>query len=75
MTGQPVERVPVDRRRVRVWFGEHLLHDYLAEATAAERYAESIGRRFAGLEITVDLEVSEDLSPLPCEQLWSVLTP
>lgn len=70
MSGQPVEH-----RRVRVWFGQHLLHDYLAEATAAERYAESIGRRFAGLEVTVDHEVSDDLRPLPCEQLWAVLTP
>jgi len=63
-----------DDRRVRVWFGSHLLHDYRAGAEAAGLYAEAIGRRFAGLEVTVDAEVSDDLPALPCEQLW-VLTP
>lgn len=62
-------------RRVRVWFGPHLLRDYRAEASAAEGYAQAIGRRFEGLEVTVDMEVNNDLTTLPCEQLWSVLTP
>lgn len=60
--------------RVRVWFGAHLLHGYRAEATAAQGYAAAIGRRFAGLKVTVDSEASDGLTPLPCEQLWT-LTP
>lgn len=63
-----------DERRVRVWFGEHLLHDYRAGAEAADQYAAAIGRRFHGLAVAVDSEVSDDLPPLPCEQLWT-LTP
>jgi hypothetical protein len=63
-----------DELRVRVWFGPHLLHDYRAERTAANSYAEAIGRRFAGLSVTVDGWVSDDLQQLPCEQLWT-LTP
>jgi hypothetical protein len=69
MTEQPTEL------RVRVWFGPHLLHDYRAEASAAESYAQAIGRRFGGLRITVDTEVSDALDPLPCQQLWAVITP
>lgn len=61
-------------RRVRVWFGPHLLHDYRAGAEAAEEYAKAIGKRFAGLTVTVDTEATEDMAPLPCEQLW-MLTP
>lgn len=70
MTEQPVEQL-----RVRVWFGPHLLHDYRAEASAAESYAEAIGRRFGGIQVTVDNEANDDLDPLPCQQLWTVLTP
>lgn len=57
-------------RRVRLWFGPHLIHDYRAAAEAAESYAEAMGKRFAGLTVTVDSEVSHELPPLPCEQLW-----
>lgn len=66
---------PAPELRVRVWFGAHLLHDYRAEASAAASYAEAIGRRFGGLQVTVDTEVSDDLAPLPCQQLWAVITP
>ncbi len=66
---------PPEQRRVRVWFGPHLLHDYRAEVSAAESYAQAIGRRFGGLQVTVDHEVSDELDPLPCEQLWTVVTP
>jgi len=60
---------------VQLWFGPHLLHSYRAGATAAEEYAAAIGRRFPGLTIQVDAEDTTDLPPLPCEQLWEVLTP
>lgn len=73
MVETPADERPADRR-VRLWFGPHLLHDYRAGADAAAEYAEAIGRRFAGLKITIDAEVSDDLPPLPCEQLWG-LTP
>jgi len=39
----------VQRRRVRVWFGEHVIADYNAEPALAERYADAMSRRFAGL--------------------------
>lgn len=60
--------------RVRLWFGQHVLHDYRADGDVARRYAKEIGRRFAGLKITIDSEVSTDMPQLPCEQLWT-LTP
>lgn len=61
--------------RVQLWFGPHLLHNYRAGAEVAEEYAAAIGRRFGGLKITIDREATPDLTPLPCQQLWDVLTP
>lgn len=72
---ETAERPTAADRRVQLWFGPHLLHSYRAGVTAAEEYAAAIGRRFPGLTIKVDAEVSDGLSPLPCEQLWDVLTP
>ena len=47
--------VPVaQRRHVRVWFGEHVVADYRAEAELAERYAAAMSHRFAGLRVTND---------------------
>jgi hypothetical protein len=43
-----------ERRRVRVWFGEHVIADYRAEPALAERYAQAMSRRFAGLRVTND---------------------
>ena len=37
----------VRRRRVRVWFGEHVIADYCAEPLLAERYAKAMARRVA----------------------------
>jgi hypothetical protein len=42
------------RRRVRVWFGEHMIADYRAEPALAARYAAAMSRRFAGLRVTND---------------------
>jgi len=61
--------------RVQVWFGRDLLREYRAEDTAAHEYARAIGRRFPGLLVTVDQETVDGLVQLPCEQLWTVITP
>ncbi|HEY3514517.1 MAG TPA: hypothetical protein VGL36_35385 [Kribbella sp.] len=44
---------PARRRRVRVWFGEVAIADYIAEPALAQRYAEAMDRRF-NLPITND---------------------
>lgn len=63
------------RRRVRVWFGDHVVADYRAEAELAERYAAAMSRRFAGLRVTSDPVPDTDPDPgrsLPGERLWEV---
>lgn len=40
------------RRRVRVWFGDTAIADYIAAAELAEQYQESMERRFSGLRVT-----------------------
>jgi len=68
------------RRRVRVWFGSHVIASYCAEPELATRYAAAMGPRFAGLRITnepllPDDVVSAALTPdLPSEQLLWPLT-
>ncbi|MGW7680693.1 hypothetical protein ACWGID_08150 [Kribbella sp. NPDC054772] len=67
--------VRVERRRVRVWFGDHVVADYRAEAEVADRYAEAMSRRFAGLRVTSDPIPDHDPGPqrrLPGERLWEV---
>lgn len=66
----------VQSRRVRVWFGSHVIVDYRAEGALAERYAAAMGRRFSGLRITNDPVPVPDpgAPPLPAERLWE-LTP
>lgn len=44
---------PTDRR-VRVWFGEHVIADYTAEPAKAIRYQACMTRRFASLRITIE---------------------
>ncbi|MFB6726223.1 hypothetical protein ACFCV3_39000 [Kribbella sp. NPDC056345] len=63
------------RCRVRVWFGDHVVADYSAEAELAERYAEAMSRRFAGLKVTSDpIPVADprQFRALPGERLWEV---
>ncbi len=63
------------RCRVRVWFGDHVVADYSAEAELAERYAEAMSRRFAGLKVTSDpIPVADpgQYRSLPGERLWEV---
>jgi hypothetical protein len=63
------------RRRVRVWFGDHVVADYCAEAELADRYAAAMSRRFAGLRVTSEPVSAADPGtgrPLPGERLWEV---
>lgn len=64
----------VDRRRVRVWFGEHVIATYNAEPDQAERYAKAMARRFAGLRVTNEPlpAVETRAESLPGERLWDV---
>jgi hypothetical protein len=43
---------PPPRRRVRVWFGAHVLAEHIADADAADRYEQAMRRRFGGLRTT-----------------------
>jgi len=43
-----------EKHHVRVWFGEHVIASYRAERALAERYAQAMHRRFAGLRVTID---------------------
>lgn len=63
-----------ERRRVRVWFGEHVIADYCAEPALAERYAEAMSRRFAGLRVTNEPlpPVDRVPDPLPGERMWDI---
>jgi hypothetical protein len=45
---QPTER------RVRVWFGEHVIADYTAEPVQAIRYQAAMTRRFYSLRVTIE---------------------
>jgi len=42
------------RRRIRVWFGDHPIFDYIGTPVAAQRYEQAMRRRFAGLRVTND---------------------
>jgi hypothetical protein len=42
----------LERRRVQVWFGSHVIATYVADRLLADRYAAAMGHRFAGLHIT-----------------------
>jgi len=69
------------RQRVRVWFGNHVIADYIADPALAARYAQTMRKRFAGLKVTSDpvpiaapTVVPDNDRPLPSERLWE-LTP
>ncbi|HEU4946337.1 MAG TPA: hypothetical protein VFT31_04225 [Kribbella sp.] len=40
------------RRRVRVWFGQYQIADYIGESPFAARYEAAMRRRFPGLKVT-----------------------
>jgi hypothetical protein len=39
-------------RRVEVWFGEHLIADYIGDADAAAQFEAGMRRRFVSLRVT-----------------------
>ncbi|MFB6720175.1 hypothetical protein ACFCV3_08460 [Kribbella sp. NPDC056345] len=41
-------------RRVRVWFGEHVIAEYTAEPATAIQYQAAMTRRFASLRVTIE---------------------
>ncbi|GAB3934080.1 hypothetical protein GCM10029976_042520 [Kribbella albertanoniae] len=43
-----------ERQRVRVWFGEFPIVDQTTTAKAATAFAQGMGRRFAGLRVTIE---------------------
>ncbi|MGC4942336.1 hypothetical protein [Kribbella sp. DT2] len=54
--------LPTDRR-VRVWFGEHVIAEYTDEPEVALHYQAAMTRRFASLRVTIEPAVSDaDLS-------------
>jgi hypothetical protein len=38
-----------------LWFGSHLISDYIGEQAGAARYEAAMRRRFPGLEVTNDV--------------------
>lgn len=66
-------RRPVsDSRRIRTWFGPHLIREYAAPRAQAEAYAQEMPYAFHGLRVTLsESDPGEDLEPLPSERrLW-----
>ena len=59
-----------DLRRIQVWFGDEVICSHQAPAWQARRYVTLMGRRFAGLRITVDGEPTGREPALPHELLW-----
>jgi hypothetical protein len=62
-------------RKVRIWLGELLIAEYLAEADQASHYKRVMTPRFAGLRIDVEPargQIEAGLAKLPSEQLWSL---
>jgi hypothetical protein len=55
---------------VRIWLGDHLIAEYVAEPDRASRYQRVMTPKFTGLRITVDNASTARGSELPSEQLW-----
>ncbi|WP_132148792.1 hypothetical protein [Kribbella antiqua] len=51
------------RRRVRLWFGQHLIADYIGDQASADRHEAAMRRRFPGLEITNQPLRAADYNP------------
>jgi len=69
------------RVRVRVWFGTHVIAEYVDEPGPAARYVQGIRVRFAGLRVTTDPWRHEAPKgspqrvpppPVPGERLWDL---
>lgn len=62
---------PGTRRRVRIWFGDLLVAEYIADPDRASRYQRVMEPTFNGLRITVEVVPKElAAAELPDEQLW-----
>jgi hypothetical protein len=72
MSDQADEAAP--RVQVQVWFGSHVIAEYQSDGRSAERYAEAMRRRFAGLRVTTDpvVDVAPNLD-LPDEKWWRLI--
>ncbi|WP_040455865.1 hypothetical protein [Kribbella catacumbae] len=57
-------------KMVRIWLGDHLIAEYVAEPDRASRYQRVMTPKFTGLRITVDGAATTGASELPSEQLW-----
>jgi len=60
--------MPLQTRRVQVWFGTTAIADYIAPEEQANRYQDAMTRRFAGLRITNE-PVSDCPSPTDARSL------
>jgi hypothetical protein len=62
------------RQRVRIWFGELLVAEYIADTDKAFRYQRVMAPTFVGLRITLDPAAvgagTASAAELPDEQLW-----
>jgi hypothetical protein len=63
---------PPDLRRIQVWFGDEVICSHQAPALEARRYVTLMGRRFAGLRITIDDQPTMRDPELPHELLWEL---
>jgi hypothetical protein len=63
-------------QKVRIWLGDLLIAEYVAERERASRYQRVMSPRFTGLRITVepaDAEAGQtSAARLPNERLWSL---
>jgi hypothetical protein len=74
MTAEPAGA----RRKVRIWFGDLLVAEYVADRDRAFRYQRVMTPMFAGLRITIEpirtgpdaVGAERPAAELPSEQLW-----
>lgn len=51
-----------------MWFGRHVIADYSADPTLADRYADAMRSRFTGLRITIDDALASNEHKVPAQQ-------
>lgn len=68
----PARPIDADKRRVQVWFGDTVINSYTATAPEARRFVTLMGRRFAGLRITVDGQPLGSDPALPHKLEWDL---
>lgn len=70
MIGEVEHAMPNRQRRVRVWFGSHVIATYVGDPGEADRYARAMAQRFAGLRVTIDGQASRFDPLLPHRARW-----